>query len=349
MRKILSGVLTVIILAAAVISFGSYRTSVQTRLYTRREFVMGTLLSLQAYGPNAETAFSDTVRRMHEITDRMTINDAGSETLLLKQHAAIAPVELSADTFFVLSRALDYAESTNGAFDPTIEPLVSLWRIGFPDARVPEPNEIDSKLPLVDYSRVQLNEAESTAYLPVAGMGVDLGAIAKGFAADESRRIMEEHGVKSALISVGGNIYAMGEKPDNTPWRIGIQDPLDSRNRVMATLDVKDETLVTSGGYERYLDAGGVRYHHILDPSTGYPAETDLLSVTIVSKSSIDADALSTSLFLMGRDAALEYAQRDGGFEAVLIDDDLGVYCTCGIQNRLTIVNSNYTLVSGNV
>ncbi len=316
------------------------------REVTRSEFLMGTWIETKVYGYRANKALDQVYARLAEIEKKMTINAAGSEIDAVNAAAGKSPIRVSPDTFSVVAKAISYSSLTGGRFDPTIQPIVSLWRIGFPDARVPEPQEIQSALRLVGYQGVQLEKDGSTIYLTKPGMGIDLGGIAKGYAADEAVKILKENGIKSALVSLGGNIYVIGSRPDGAPWRIGVQDPVDARNSYLGIVQITDATLVTSGAYERYLEANGKRYHHIIDPLTGYPAESDLISTTIVTKSSIDADALSTSLFVLGRVKGLELVKQLPGVDVILVDRDNRVYVSDGLRDRFTMTSESYRLMN---
>lgn len=329
---------------ALVIGVGIWR-SADNREASQAEFLMGTYMEIRAFGRRAPTAVERCFVRLQEIEDRMTANSLDSEIATINQKAGQEAVTVSEDTFFVIEKALRYAELTGGKFDPTIQPVVKLWQIGTDEARVPAPAEIEAKLPLVDYRAVELDATQKTVYLPQAGMGLDLGGIAKGYAADEAVAILKAHGVKKALINLGGNIYVLGTNPNNESWKIGIQDPEEERNQYIAILAVQDATLVTSGPYERFLEVDDQVYHHILDPATGYPADTGLLSVTIVTTKSIDADALSTSVFALGREAGLELINSLAEVEAVIIDDEYRVFATAGIRQQLTITDPKYTLM----
>lgn len=313
------------------------------RQATRAEFLMGTYIEARAYGFRASKALDQVYTRLAEIERKLTINQPGSEIDAVNAAAGQSPVKVSGDTFAVVKKALSYGSLTGGRFDLTIQPIVALWRIGFPDARVPAPEEIQSALPLVGYQGVQLDEERQTIYLQKPGSGIDLGGIAKGYAADEAVAILRRNGIKSGLLSLGGNVYVIGNKPDGTPWRIGVQDPVSERDTYLGVIEIADSTLVTSGAYERYLEVGGKRYHHIIDPQTGYPAESDLISTTIVSKSSIDADALSTSLFVLGREQGLELAKRLG-VEAIVVDKERRVYMTDGLKGRFTLTSRDYQM-----
>lgn len=342
MRKIYA-VLAVFLLVAGVLYVGWWRAADSWEV-SRTEFMMGTLVETKAYGRHAAAALDKVYVRLKEIEQRMTIHQPGSEIDAVNDQAGKQPVPVGADTFEVVKKALEYARISSGKFDPTIQPIVSLWKIGSPEARVPAPGEIAAKLPLVGYLAVQLDEQAHSIYLPAPGMGLDLGGIAKGYAADEAAAILRANGVQNALISLGGNIYALGHYPNGKPWRIGIQNPENERDSYIAVIEATNETLVTSGAYERYLDVNGKRYHHIIDPASGYPAETDVLSSTIITTRSIDADALSTSVFILGREKGMQLIEQLPGIEAVVIDKNHKVYVSLGMKNRVAITSELYQL-----
>jgi thiamine biosynthesis lipoprotein len=199
----------------------------------------------------------------------------------------------------------------------------------------------------VNCQLLRINVSESELYLPVKGMKLDAGGIAKGYAADEIVRILKEERVRRALIDLGGNIYAFGERggtsPQNTPWRIGIRDPFQVLSEPVIRIEVTNQSVVTSGVYERYFERDGVRYHHILDPCTGYPVRNNLMSVTIITGSSTTADALSTSLFLLGVEEGLRFVESMPDIEAVFITDTRQVYHTKGITGKMKILSGDFT------
>ena len=243
----------------------------------------------------------------------------------------------------VLQQALDIAKKTGGAFDPTIGPLVDLWDIGGDNSQVPSQEVIDHARSLVDYRLVELNLEQGTVYLPKQGMALDLGGIAKGYAADQLVAMVQEAGLKRGLFDLGGNIYAFGTKADGSTWRVGVKDPAQPGGNPALALAVQDRSVVTSGMYERFFEQDGIRYHHILNPATGYPVWNDIQSVTIVSKSSLLADALSTSVFLLGREKGLALLESEDA-EGVIIGEDKLVYPTSGIADQLSVVVSRYQL-----
>jgi len=193
---------------------------------------------------------------------------------------------------------------------------------------------IQSLLPLVDYTQIQYDAATGVVTLP-EGMEIDLGSVAKGYAGQLAAQMLREHGVQSALLNLGGNVQTVGTKPDGSPWQIGIKDP--QGEDAMMVLSVEDQAVVTSGGYERYFEQDGQTYWHIMDPSTGHPADSGLLSVTIVGKQGIICDGLSTSLFVMGLEKAADLWAQSGDFEAVFVTASGEVYITEGLQDRFAL------------
>ena len=318
------------------------------------EFLMGTVVKLTIFdeAEEAEALFRKAFERIAEIEEKMTINDEHekSEITRLNQEAGKGFVKLSPETFYVLEKGKYYSEISNGKYDITIGPLVKLWNIGSDEARVPRKTEIENTLSLVNYQNLLLDKEKMSARLAVPGMIVDLGSIAKGYAADETAKILKEAGIKHAIVNLGGNILVLNERPDGTPWRIGLQDPFTARGDYMGIVKLEDESLVTSGTYERYFEDGGKRYHHILNPETGYPEENSLLSVSIITKNSIDADGLSTATFLLGLEKGMQFIEGLPDTEAIFITSDKKVYVTSGIsKEKFEITKEEYQLVQSGV
>ncbi|MDR0540110.1 MAG: FAD:protein FMN transferase [Spirochaetaceae bacterium] len=268
---------------------------------------------------------------MNEIERVFSPSIDGSDINRINRLAGIAPTQVSAETLFVLKTARLFAEHSGGAFNPCIGPLVSLWGIGTENERVPAPAEIDAALPLLDFHELHIDDEMGTVFLAKAGMALDLGAIVKGYAADEAARILREKGVKRAIIDLGGNITVLGGKQTGilpgkeAPWHIGIQNPAEKRGIYSMIIPCRNTTLVTSGTYERFFEQGGKRYHHILSMKDGFPVDNELQSVTIAGSlegrpsASMFADALSTSVFALGYTAGLTLLKEFPGFEAIFI------------------------------
>jgi len=311
---------------------------------TRSNLKLGTLVGITIHDSQDTQLFNILFDRLDAIEQHMSLNIKTSEINAINASAGIEPVQVSEDTFEVIQSSLHYGDLSKGAFDSTIGPLVTLWGIGSDNAKLPSQAEIDTKLPLIDYNSVILNIEDKTVFLPLQGMALDLGAIAKGYAADEMYRILDENKVNSAVINLGGNILVKGRKVDNTPWRVGVQNPFDTRGAYIGVVSISDQTVVTSGIYERFFELDGQRYHHILNPATGYPVNNNLASVTIITSKSIDADAYSTVLFASGLEAGLELANGSNEIMAIFVTKDKKVYVSDGVESIFELSDNNFIL-----
>jgi thiamine biosynthesis lipoprotein len=313
---------------------------------------MGTVCSITLYVPKvADTApvFHDVFTRFHEIENRMSANMSDTDIDRVNQNAGRSSIVVHAETLALLERALFYAELSDGAFDPTVGPLVNLWGIGTEKPRLPSQDEIEAALALVNWRDVQVDSVSGTVFLAKTGMALDLGAIAKGYAADEAARILAKAGVTGAIIDLGGNIFAYGIKNYNEPdtlWRIGVQNPLNGRGAYIGVLALQNKSVVTSGMYERYAELDGTRYHHILSTHDGYPVQNGLLSVTIIAASSTTCDALSTTAFVLGYERGRALIESQDGVEAIFVFEDKTVRATSGCLTMFTLSNPDYRLAS---
>ncbi len=301
-------------------------------------FAMDTVIWLQAYGP--QEALEQAKAEILRLDRQLSIEGADSEIAQLNQTGSYT---LSAETAALLQQALDISRATGGAYDCTIQPVAALWGWYGDAPAVPPQEALDAAMSLVDYRAVTLDG--DVVVFALEGMGIDLGGIGKGYAAGCAAQVLRDAGVTSACLSLGGNVRVIGAKPDGSVWNIGVADPASPAD-YLATLSVTDCAVVTSGGYNRYFEENGHRWHHILDPRTGYSAESGLSSVTIVSKDDTLADGLSTALFVMGLEDACQF-WRDAvyDFEAVLIADDGHIFVTEGLQDKLTC-DSAYQIVT---
>lgn len=306
------------------------------------EYVLGTLCTINLFEKGTPDLYRTLFTRLREIEDHMSVNRAGTELDRVNAAAGREAVTVHADVIDVLSAALRYAELSGGAFDPTVGPLVKLWGIGTDNARVPSPEEIKKVLPLINWKDVVLDQAQGTVFLKQPGMALDLGAIAKGYAADEMARILQKNKAERAIIDLGGNVLAYGEKQGGKNWRIGVQDPAGERGAYVGILEIKNKTMVTSGVYERFLIKDGVRYHHILSTTDGYPVQNKLLSVTIVTDRSIDADGLSTTVFALGYEKGKALLESLGNAEGIFIFDDGTLKATAGVRSSFTVTSERY-------
>ncbi len=295
---------------------------------------MGTVMAYKAFGSNAEDSLAVVCSEVARIEGLLSRFLPYSEISRVNGSAGIKCEKVSFDTFEVLSKAVEFSRFFPGCFDVTIEPLVSLWNSGKESSVQPDDSSIQQVLPLVNYRDLILDPWEITAGLKNVGQSVDLGGIGKGFAGDKILEVFKQFGISSAYSNLGGNVVTLGAKPDGSPWHVGIQHPRQE-NKIIGAVSVINQSVVTSGDYQRYFtDSQGKRHHHILNPTTGYPAESGLISVSIVSEKSLAADALSTILFVAGMEKGLEFLRSFPETEAILVDSDLRVYVTPGLRYR---------------
>ncbi|MFZ5945465.1 MAG: FAD:protein FMN transferase [Bacillota bacterium] len=311
-------------------------------------FVMGTIAKITIYdGIKDESIFTKAFDRVQEIEDKMTINKETpkSEIIKLNANSGKEYVALSPETFYILEKGKYFSKLSNGQFDITIGPVVKLWNIDTEKAALPDDKLIKEKLQLVNYQNLELNKEQLQAKLLNENMIVDLGAIAKGYAADEVAKILRENNINHAIINLGGNILTINTKPDGTPFRLGLQDPEKPRGDYLGIVKLNNQALVSSGTYEKYFELNGKRYHHILDPQTGYPADNGLVSVSIITTSSIDADALSTTIFLLGLEKGMEVINSLPDTEAIFITADKKIFVSPGInEENFEIVKEGYQI-----
>jgi len=333
------------VMAVAALSLGACSSPPARQSET--EFVLGTTITVTTYGRTPDGLFESIFARVREIEERMSTSEEDytmTELMAVNDAAGEEPVRVSPDTYEVVRQAVEYSRSTGGAFDVSVQPLVALWGIGTADPAIPAQEAIGEAVAAVDYRRVRLDGDGQTVFLAEPGMGIDVGGIAKGYAADEAARIIRELGVESALLDFGGNILTVGDKPDGSAWRIGVQLPDASRGDYLGIAEVVDLAVVTSGTYERYFVEDGVRYHHILDTETGYPVRNDLDSVTIITAESIRADALSTAVFAMGAQAGMGFVESQPDVEALFVTSDRKVYLSSGMADYFELTHEDFTL-----
>ncbi len=292
-------------------------------------FAMDTVMDITVYGAEAEQALSLAEQEIYRLDAAISAKNESSEIAGLNKNGR---AELSVDAAALVADALRAAKMTNGAYDPTVGPLVALWGFGTEHAAVPDGEDIKRTLHTTGWEQVAMQG--QTVTMP-DGFSFDPGGIGKGFAAERAKQVLRKAGVQSALLSLGGNISALGTKPDGKSWVIGIQDPENPAVQ-FASVRVQDAAVVTSGGYQRYFEENGVRYCHILDPETGWPADRGLLSVTIVCEDDAMADALSTALFVMGAEGAKAFWQESElAFDCIIMDESRNVYMTQGLENTV--------------
>lgn len=297
-------------------------------------FTMDTVMSITVNGKGAAEAAAAR-QEVEGLNALLSRTDGDSLISRLNAHAGDGTaVEVDSDILELLSFAKSISQLLPGCFDITIAPVMDAWGFTGEERHVPDAADLARAMALVDSGKLLLDEEAGTARLAEAGMSVDLGSVAKGYAAARAEEVLREAGVTSALLDLGRNITAVGPKADGSPWRVGVADPADS-SRYLCILSLEDATASTSGGYERWFEENGVRYHHIIDPKTGYPATSGLQSVTVVSQNHLLADALSTALFVAGEEEALDFWRSRDDFELVLCTEDGRVLATEGLEAGL--------------
>ncbi len=316
-------------------------TGTQAKEAEQSFYAMNTFMRVSAYGENADEAVGQVRQRIMELEDMWSVTDENSDIYALN-HGGSATVGIY--TSELVSFALDIADRSGGALDPTIYPVLTAWGFTTGENRVPSESELSDLLKSVDYHAVSVSE--NTISLD-EGMMLDLGAVAKGEASDEAARILRENGIQSALINLGGNIMTVGGNTDGSGWRIGVKNPSGEGN--VGVLTLLDCAAVTSGSYERYFTAeDGTVYGHIIDPESGYPVDNELLSATIISSSGLLCDALSTAVFVMGTERAETFWRAQsadlGGFDMLLITKSGEVIITEGAAERFTLSDKSLTL-----
>jgi len=303
----------------------------------RQVRLMGTIITLTIYHTNSEALLVEAEARLRDYEQRFSAHAADSDLMRVNQQAGLQAVPVATDMFELIRIGKEMSLVSDGALNIAIGPLMKLWHIGFEDAQVPSQAEIEQALQLIDPRRIQLDAASQTVYLEVAGMELDLGAVAKGYFADLLKSFFVEQGVEAGIINLGGNVLTIGNSPKNPlgTWNIGIQNPEAPRGDLLALAQVRDQSVVTSGIYERKLVVDGQEYHHIFDSRTGYPVANEIASVTIVSDKSIDGELWTTVLFVHSPERALALIEATPGIEALIITKDLQQYPSTGMRDIL--------------
>lgn len=283
--------------------------------------LMGTVITLTVFHPEGERLLDQCESMLRDYQQRFSANDASSTLMQVNANAGRMPMKVDSDLYQLIRYGYDLSLSSNGCFNLVIGPLVKLWRIGFTDAKVPTDEEIQARMNLIDLTQVELDDENETVYLAKSGMEMDLGALAKGYFADQLKNFLKAEGVTAGIVDLGGNVLTIGKSPKHPSgyWQIGIQDPLRQRGNLMAAVAIQDQSVVTSGIYERFIKIGDTLYHHIFDSKTGYPVESEIASVTIVSDESIDGEVWTTLLFAETPADALVRLNEHASIEGIVV------------------------------
>jgi len=307
-------------------------------------FAMDTVMTVTVYGRQAEEAARAVQAKVNELDKLWSRTDENSDISRINAHAGDnTHVIISPETAELLKRSVEIMEESGGAFNPLLAPVMDAWGFTKEEHRVPGQEELEQLLELLwPMPAVENDEGygEPRSFLFSEGQKLDVGGIAKGLASDISSRVLKEYDINGALLDLGGNLHTLGEKPDGTEWKVAVKDPNNPQS-ILAAFFMDGRTCSTSGGYERYFEQDGQTYHHIIDPATGYPADSDLISVTVVGEGAW-ADAYSTAFFVMGSEKALEFWQEKTGTvetaDLILVTKDKHVYITQGLEEGLNFL-----------
>ena len=330
-----------VILAAGMTACGKKTDSVlsesvsENDKYSSDIFAMDTYMSLTAYGAKAEDAVTVAIHEIQRLDAMFSVGNTDSDVTTANMQGSAT---VSDETSYLVEQSLEISRKTDGAFDITIYPVMELWGFTTKNYKVPQADELQETLKRVSYENVSLKDHELVLK---NNAQIDFGGIAKGYTSSRVMQIFKEYGIEHGMVNLGGNVQTLGTKTDGTAWRVAIQSP-QGGNQYLGILETSDQAVITSGGYERYFEENGVTYHHIIDPKTGYPSDSDLTSVTIVCADGTKADALSTSFFVMGlKRAESFYENTDLDFDVILLTKDNQIYISEGIAQNFT---SDYTV-----
>lgn len=306
-------------------------TTVNDTIPASKEFfAMDTYMEVNAYGDNGEKAVAKAEKEVNKLDSILSTGKSTSEISKLNKNKKQV---VSADTMSLIKESVKISKETAGAFNPTIYPLMELWGFTTKNYYVPKDNEIKPLLNHMDIDNIKIDERKNEVSFKDSNMKIDLGAIAKGYTSSKIIDIFKENNIKSGMVTLGGNVQVLGKKPDGSLWKVGIQNPI-GEDEYLGVLQTSDKAVITSGGYERNFTKNGKTYHHILDPSNGYPANNGLTSVTIISSDGTLADALSTSLFVMGKDKAIDFYKKSNyNFDFILYTSNNKLIISDGIED----------------
>lgn len=314
-------------------------------LTTQQSNQIGTQISIGIYDTSEVSGevFDELFLLIDHYEMMISKNIESTELSKINQMAGKEAVQVSDDLYAVIKAGLEYAEVSHGYFDISIGAVVNLWDIGGEHQNLPEASAIEAATSKVQYKDVVLDDRDHSVMLKKEGMVLDLGGIAKGYISDKVGEKINEKGYTSAIINFGGNVYGVGAKPGDRDWVVGVRNPMSEG--IVGTIAVKNKAVISSGVYERFFTQDGVRYHHIINPKTGYPEQNDVMSVTIITDKGVDGDALSTTLFLMGLEKGLAYAEENPMIEVIFITSDSKIYSSSGVEGIFNVDNTNFEWV----
>lgn len=309
--------------------------------FTKMMPLMGTKISLYIEGENAEELAQEAENMLFRYEKVFSANNDHSQLAALKQEAASHPLQVDRELYDLIKIGKEHSLKQDSFLNIAIGPLIKLWRIGFRGAQVPEDAEITKVLKLLNPEHIQLDDEQQTVHLLKKGMEIDLGAIAKGYFADQVMAFFKKNGVVSAMVDMGGNVLVHGDSPSGADhWNVGIQNPFLPRGHAAALVSIREQSIVTSGIYERVLEKNGQQYHHIFSTKTGYPIESNVASLTIIADRSLDCDIYTTELFGLDAASIIRKVNQMKHIEAAVITTDGDMAYTESLQGKIQPISS---------
>ena len=305
---------------------------------TKTGFYFDTVITLTIYDSSKESLLDDCFSLAEHYEKLFSATIDSSDVSRINQAKGV-PVTVDDETIDLIQKGLSYCKLSEGGFDLTIGKVSTLWNFSENDGTLPDANQLAAAVSTVNYENIVIENNEVRLANPEAA--IDLGGIAKGYIADRMKEYLNQNGITEGTINLGGNVLCIGPKEDSSPYRIGIQKPFDDQGAAAAVVEVTDETVVSSGIYERYITVDDKLYHHILNPSTGYPYENNLLGVTIICQDSVDGDGLSTTCFSLGLEKGMELIERLPDTEGIFITEDYKFHCSSGIGDIIPFEERN--------
>lgn len=320
------------------------------KLYKETRSSMYTIVSITVSSDSkskAKEAINNAFKELDRLEKMLNFYSDKSEVSKINKFASERPVKVSKETIEIISKAIYVSDKTNGAFDITMSPVIQLW--DFKNKTIPNHKTIEDRLKLVGYNYISIDQTKSEVSFKKKGLQINLGGILKGYAADRAVNILKKHGIKSGIVAIAGDIKTFGKRPNGEPWRIGIQNPRaaeqplkplkNAMDEIVATIELSDMSISTSGDYERFFEKDGVRYHHLLSPQTGYPAK-GLQSVSIITQDCVFTDAFATGIFIAGLQKGMEIL-KENGLDGVIIDKDGNIHATEGAKDIIKFYKFN--------
>ncbi len=300
---------------------------------------MDTVMSQTVYSKDAKDVINKTESIIKNLENTYSAYKENSLADKINKQSGVSPVKVSPDEFEIIKRCYDFSDKTNGLFDLTVAPLTKLWNITGENPKVPEKEKIENARALIDYKNLILDEENLTVFLTKKGAELDFGATVKGFAVQQILEYYQQSNVQGAVVSLGGNVAVCGDK-NGVPFKVGLRDPKKGSADYFAILESKDQVISTSGGYERFFESDGIIYHHILDPRTGFPCDSDLLSVSVISQDGLLSDFLSTCFYMVGKEEVKKHLNEEK-FSLVAIDKENNVYISPALEGEITLLDES--------